>query len=319
MLTTMETLSQFRYLVVRRLHGVLFITLNQPESRNALSPELLAEITQVLDMAEQDSHARALVLRGAGAMFCAGGNIGGFRESLAAAAGSEDPIATRNRQFGHLMKRLASLPVPVLAVVEGAAMGGGVGLVCAADLVLATHAARFALSETTLGVIAAQIAPFVVARIGAAATRRLGLSGERISGTAAVAIGLADALAGDSEGLDALEAEWLTRIGRCAPGANRAFKSLVARCTSEPAAPLLDDAARLFAQCLRHEGAEGTSAFRERRDAHWCVRFDADMVRGAHAVPAASSPAADPAKDSASQAAPRSDASDRVRTLEVDR
>ncbi len=260
---TMESLSQFRSLVVRRLHGVLFITLNQPASRNALSPELLAEISQVLEMAEQDSHTRALVLRGAGAMFCAGGNIGGFRESLAA-PGSGDPIASRNRQFGHFMQRLAMVPVPVLAVVEGAAMGGGVGLVCAADLVLATHAARFALSETSLGVIAAQIAPFVVARIGAAATRRLGLSGERISGTAAVAIGLVDALAEDSEGLDALEAEWLTRIGRCAPGANRVFKSLVARCTSEPAAPLLDDAAMLFAQCLRHEGAEGTSAFRER-------------------------------------------------------
>lgn len=314
----METLSQFRSLVVRRLHGVLFATLNSPATRNALSADLLTEISQVMDIAEQDVEVRALVLRGAGAMFCAGGNIGGFRESLAAATASDDPIATRNRQYGHFMQRLTTLPVPVLAVVEGTAMGGGVGLVCAADIVLATRSARFALSETTLGVIAAQIAPFVVARIGAAATRRLGLSGERISGANAQSVGLVDGLAEDGAELDALEAEWLTRIGKCAPGANRAFKGLVDRCGKEPTATLLDDAARLFSQCLRSEGNEGTLAFRERRDAAWCVRFDADMVRAAHAVPN-ESPGEAPAREATTTVTSHSDAPNPTYSPEVAR
>jgi isohexenylglutaconyl-CoA hydratase len=172
----------------------------------------------------------------------------------------------------------------VIAAVEGAAMGGGMGLACAADIVLATRDARFALSETTLGIIAAQIAPFVVQRLGAVATRRLGLTGERVSGEAAVALGLVDQLAGDGAELDALIAEWLTRIGRCGPNANRVFKTLVSRCGQEPAGPLLDEASRLFAQCMRREGAEGVAAFREKRDAAWTVRFDAADVRAAQSV-----------------------------------
>lgn len=279
----MEQLTGYQSLIVRRLHGVLFVTLNRPDSRNALAPELVGELTRTLDLAAQDHGVRALVLRGAGGMFCAGGNIGGFREVLQAESDGADPIATRNRQFGHFMLQLTTLPVPVLAVVEGAAMGGGFGLACAADIVLASTDARFALSETTLGVIAAQIAPFVVARLGGAATRRLGLSGERVSGARATALGLVDELAEDSAALDALEARWLTLIGRCAPGANRAFKPLVARAAAQEAvAPLLDDAAGLFAQCLRDEGGEGTLAFREKREPHWTVRFDADTVRHAH-------------------------------------
>ena len=118
----------------------------------------------------------AVVLRGAGGFFCAGGNVGSFQSRLDAAATDEDPVAARNREFGRFMQRLAALPVPVIAVVEGAAMGGGMGLACAADLVLATQDAKFALSETALGIIPAQIAPFVVARLGRRAALRLACS-----------------------------------------------------------------------------------------------------------------------------------------------
>ncbi|MBP0619411.1 enoyl-CoA hydratase/isomerase family protein [Cupriavidus consociatus] len=273
--------TQTEPVIVRRAGGVLFATLNIPASRNALAPEVVSALAAAVEQSESDTEVRALVLRGAGGMFSAGGNVGNFQARLDADASREDPVATRNRQFGDFMQRLSALPVPVIAAVDGAAMGGGMGLACAADIVVATRDARFALSETTLGIIAAQIAPFVVQRIGAAATRRLGLTGERISGEAAVAIGLVDQLADDSAELDALLAEWLTRIGRCGPHANRVFKTLVGRCGQEPAGPLLDEASRLFAQCMRSEGAEGVAAFREKRDASWTVRFDADAVRAA--------------------------------------
>ncbi|WP_454752991.1 enoyl-CoA hydratase/isomerase family protein [Cupriavidus necator] len=270
--------------IVRRASGVLFATLNIPATRNALAPEVVDALAAALEQAESDAEIRALVLRGAGGFFCAGGNVGNFQARLDADSSEEDPVATRNRQFGYFMQRLSTVPVPVIAAVEGAAMGGGMGLACAADIVLATRDARFALSETTLGIIAAQIAPFVVQRLGAVATRRLGLTGERVSGEAAVALGLVDQLAGDGAELDALIAEWLTRIGRCGPNANRVFKTLVSRCGQEPAGPLLDEASRLFAQCMRREGAEGVAAFREKRDAAWTVRFDAADVRAAQSV-----------------------------------
>ncbi len=285
----METLQGYEALIVRRSQGVLFATLNQPATRNALGSVMLDELQHVMAIAEQDSSLRALVLRGAGGVFCAGGNIGGFQEILQGQPQAADPIALRNRQFGYFMDRLTALPLPVLAVVEGAAMGGGMGLACAADFVLATENARFALSETTLGIIAAQITPFVVARLGAARTRRLGLSGERVSGNLALRLGLLDALASDSQQLDALEAEWLTRICRCAPHANRAFKPLVQRSGAEPVSALLDEAAQIFARCLRDEGGEGTQAFREKRDASWCVAIDAASVAAAHGVAATAS------------------------------
>jgi isohexenylglutaconyl-CoA hydratase len=280
----MPDTSQNDGVIVRRSGGVLFATLNIPATRNALAPEVVAALAAAVEQAETDPEVRALVLRGAGGIFSAGGNVGNFQARLQADSSQEDPVATRNRQFGYFMERLSVLPVPVIAAVDGAAMGGGMGLACAADIVLATRDARFALSETTLGIIAAQIAPFVVQRLGAVATRRLGLTGERVSGQSAVAIGLVDQLAEDSAELDALIAEWLTRVGRCGPNANRVFKTLVGRCGREPVSPLLDEASHLFAQCMRQEGAEGVAAFREKRDASWVARFDADSVRAAQAV-----------------------------------
>ena len=269
----------FAHILLRREHGVLLATLNRPETRNALAPEVVAELARAVGIAESDDTVRALVLRGAGGFFCAGGNVGSFQSRLDAATTDEDPGAARNREFGRFMQRLAALPVPVIAVVEGAAMGGGMGLACAADLVLATQDAKFALSETALGIIPAQIAPFVVARLGRRAALRLGLFGERVSGSTAQALGLVDELAADGAALDALLAQWLTRLCACAPGANRALKPLLRRCGRDEDGALLDDAARLFAACMRREGAEGIAAFREKRPAAWRHEFTADAVR----------------------------------------
>jgi isohexenylglutaconyl-CoA hydratase len=173
------------------------------------------------------------------------------------------------------------LPVPVLVAVEGAAMGGGMGLACAADVVLATIDAKFALSETSLGIIPAQIAPWVVARLGVQTACRLGLSGERISGETAVRLRMVDELAPDSDALDELVAQWLTRICSCAPHANRTLKPLLQRCDDNPHDALLDEAAALFAGCMRNEGAEGIAAFREKRASAWSRRFSKDDVRQA--------------------------------------
>lgn len=278
------------HLLLARAHDVLWVTLNQPATRNALSPEMVAELSQVIAQATQDPAVRALVLRGSAGFFCAGGNVGSFQSRLQDTERNDgDPVVSRNRAFGHVLQALTALPMPVLAVVEGAAMGGGLGLACCADIVLATEDARFALTETGLGLIPAQIAPFVQARVGRRVALRLGLSGERVSGTLALSLGLVDALAADSQALNALQAQWLSRILACGPQANRSLKALLSRDTSvgdarqgEALGAWLDDAAQRFAQCMRSEGAEGIASFRERRSPTWAHSVQAADVARLH-------------------------------------
>jgi len=259
-----------------RQGGFLFLTLDDAPTRNALSPEMVEGLQAAVAAAAADATLRAVVLRGAGGFFCAGGSMGNFRKSQQSvvAAGQIDPIAAHNRKFGDFMVALARLPKVLVAVVEGAAMGGGFGLACAADIVLARRDAKFALSETTLGLVPAQIAPFVVARIGQANARRLALSGERIGGTEAQRIGLVNFVVEDTTALEARLLATLQGIARCAPGANAATKALFQECAEVALGPILDRAAQAFARQMRGEGAEGVAAFRDKRDAAWVEKID---------------------------------------------
>ena len=259
-----------------RQGGFLYLTLDDAPTRNALSPEMVEELRAAVEAAAADATLRALVLRGANGFFCAGGSMGNFHKSQqsAATAGEDDPIAANNRRFGDFMLTLARLPKVLVVVVEGAAMGGGFGLACAADIVLARRDTKFALSETTLGLVPAQIAPFVVARIGQASARRLALSGERIDGAEAQRIGLVDFVAEDATALDARLLAVLRGIARCAPGANAATKALLQECAEVDLAPILDRAAQAFARQMRSEGAEGVAAFGDKRDAAWVEKIE---------------------------------------------
>ncbi len=278
-------MKTYQHILVRRHEDLLFLTLNQPKTRNALSPDLVAEIDHVIAEAKEDAALRALILRGSEGFFCVGGNVGNFQarldQSTSANAIADDPVAARNRDFGYFMARMASLPIPVIAAVEGAAMGGGMGLACVADVVLATQDARFALSETKLGLIPAQIAPFVVARLGARVARRLALTGERVHGETALRLGMVDEIASDSAALDVMLAGWLTHLCACAPLANRAIKPLFQDCTSHETVKALDRAALRFAHCMRSEGQEGIAAFREKRAPVWARHIGVDDVRRA--------------------------------------
>jgi len=259
-----------------RQGGFLFLTLDDAPTRNALSPEMVEELKAAIEAAAADTTLRAVVLRGANGFFCAGGSIGNFQERLQAeqTQGAADPIAAHNRTFGDFLTALARLPKVLVAVIEGAAMGGGFGLACVADIALARRDAKFALSETTLGLVPAQIAPFVVARIGQARARRLALSGERIDGVEALRIGLVDFVAEDATALETRLLAVLHGIARCAPGANAATKALLQECAEVELAPILDRAARSFARQMRSEGAEGVAAFRDKRDAAWVEKLE---------------------------------------------
>lgn len=250
----------YEHLQVQHAHQIFWVTLHRPETHNGLSPEMVAELAHVVIRAAFDSSLRAVVLRGNAGFFNSGGPVGHFQPRLMTTDHTEgEPVVNRNRAFGHLLQALTALPMPVLAVVEGAAIGGGLGLACCADIVLATEDARFALSETGLG-----------------------LRGERVSGTLAQSLSLVGALAADSDALDALEAQWLSRILAIAPQAKRSLKARLSRdMAGDPSlGPRRGDAARRFAQCMRRENAKGIPTFRERRAPSWAVTLQgADVAR----------------------------------------
>lgn len=251
----------------------VYATLDAPATRNALTEVMVVDLLESLSRAEAQPAVRALVIRGAGGNFCAGGDFSRFRALMAmpVAATGTDPIATFNRAFGSLLERLHSAQVATIAVVEGAALGGGAGLAACCDFVLASSVARFGMPEVTLGLPPAQIAPFIAARLGDAAALRLMLTGQRLSAGEALACGLADeVLAGDA--LDERMAALLTALGRAEPAALRATKAIVQHRRSASLSDTLDFAALKFAAALRiGTAAEGISALSAKRDARWVV------------------------------------------------
>lgn len=252
----------------------LRVILDDPPRQNALSAQMVGEIDQILD-ASRDQGLASLIIEGANGVFCAGADLKSLADSLAHAPppGQADALALYNRQGGLFFARLNAHPLATIAIVDGAAIGGGMGLACCADIVIATSRARFALSETSLGFPPAQIAPYLVARVGERAARRLALTGARLDGREAAAIGLADFFCASEAERDALLDALLNDIGRCAPGANAAAKRLILAARAGVSDSTIDEAAQSFAQRLRSaEGREGVSAFLEKRAPHWAQR-----------------------------------------------
>lgn len=262
----MNDLPHCETLLLKLEGGVLYVTLDRPDSRNAMSLAMVGELRAVLAAVNQDRDVRALVLRGAGGHFCAGGDI---KDMARARAGGGDAYRELNRAFGALLEEAQQAPQVLIAVLEGAVLGGGFGLACVSDIAIASTTARFGLPETSLGIVPAQIAPFVVKRIGLTQARRLALSAARFDGLEALRLGLVHFSEPDAE-LEQRLQQVLEQVRQCAPGANAATKALLLASEDEPLDALLDRAAGLFADAvLGSEGAEGTMAFVQKRTPKW--------------------------------------------------
>ncbi len=256
---------------IRREAGVAHLTLNRPELRNAMSLEMVEALLNALSEAEAAGD-RAVVLRGVGGNFCSGGDIKDMGAAQAQPAGATDAVAGVNARFGALCAAYAETGLPVVCVVEGAVMGGGFGLACVADVVIADEGAVFRLPETGLGLVPAQIAPFLVERLGYSEARRLAVTGGKLDAAAARRVGLVHEVAGGGDALSAALAATLEQIKKGAPGAIAATKKLVRRARLEDPASLVADAAAVFASAARGpEGAEGMAAFLEKRKPNWAV------------------------------------------------
>ncbi len=268
------TLPDCTTLLLRRDGWRLHVTLNRPDARNAMSFAMVRELMAVFAAIADDRSLRAVILRGADGSFCSGGDI----KDMAAARGAEpgpdgkDPLATSNRLFGRMLEQIEAAPQAVIAVIEGAALGGGFGLCCVSDVAIASDDARFRLPETSLGVPPAQIAPFIVRRLGLTQARRLAVTGGSLDAAQALALALVHHVS-PRTGLDDLLARVLQDIARCAPEAVATTKRLVlaaAGAHGSALSNLLDAAADDFAAAARGpESVEGMTAFLQKRSPQW--------------------------------------------------
>lgn len=256
-------------LALRRDGAVLHVTLNRPEARNAMSLAMVRELVDVLRAAETDDQTRVLVLRGTGGHFCAGADLKDMAGARARLAEDPDAVVKVNAAFGELCVAYAGTGLAVVAMLEGAVMGGGLGLACVTDVALAATDTVFRLPETSLGVLPAQIAPFLVERLGYAEAKRLAVSGSRLTAAAALQVRLVHEVHAP-EALETALQRVLTDILNCAPGALAATKALIARARWERPASLVHEAAVAFSRAaLGPEGIEGTTAFLQKRKPNW--------------------------------------------------
>jgi len=258
-------------IVLDQKEHALFITLNRPKSRNAMSLQMVQELMSVFETIKNNLTIRAVVLRGANGHFCAGGDIKDMSGARAALANTEsDPFYELNRAFGKMLTFANQIPQVLIVVTEGAVLGGGFGLVCISDVALSSSSAKFGLPETGLGIPPAQIAPFVVSRIGLTQARRLALLGVRFDGNEAKQLGIVHEVHNDTEALNASLEVVLKNVKRCAPHANRITKELILSVGHKPLDQLLDSAAKSFSNAVQGvEGQEGTMAFIQKRAPSW--------------------------------------------------
>ncbi len=262
---------------VSREGPVRRLELNRPDSRNPLDEPMVEALSAAVSEASEDPSVRVILITGAGRAFSAGGNLGNIRDRLAAKAGEDgrDPIATGNRRYGRFLERFVAVPKITVVAAAGAAMGGGAGLVCAADLAIASSQATFGFPETSIGLVPAQILPFVAARIGPQNARRLMLTGERISGAEAHRIGLVDYVVDDTAQWEARIEALCASVVRCAPSALATTKHMLRQGLNmedwyrSGLETYLDAAADAFARQMRSEALEGVTAMREKREPQW--------------------------------------------------
>lgn len=253
----------------RSARGVVRLTLNRPQAHNALSPEMVEALEEAVGSLKDDAALRALVLTGAGTSFCAGGDIKAMRAMV---AGTRSERMARSTRFARLLAEIRALPAPVLARVNGPAYAGGAGLVSVADIAIASQEARFGFTEPRIGIAPANISPYVLARIGVTATRRLFLTGQRFEAAEGLRIGLYDRVVA-ADALDAAIDAELEAILQCSPAALAACKRLIAEVPNKDGEAAMAFTSTLLADLWETEDArEGIAAFNEKRKPRWAQK-----------------------------------------------
>lgn len=260
-------MSEALFRVERRARGAVWLTLDRPEIHNAFDDRLIAELTRELEVLGADAGVRVVVLTGAGRSFSAGADLNWMRRT--ASYGEAENLADA-RALARLLQALNELPKPTVARVNGAALGGGTGLVACCDIVVASERATFGTTEVRLGLIPSVIGPYVLAAIGPRHARRLMLTGEWISAVEALRLGLVHEVVAPEQ-LDGAVERIVGELLNSGPAALAAAKRLIRDLAGRPIdAALIDDTAQRIARLrATDEAREGIGAFLEKRPPAW--------------------------------------------------
>lgn len=246
--------------------GVAVLALNRAEKHNAMSGEMISELTAAARQISKDDAIRVVVLTGTGKSFCAGGDLGWMRAQMAADSATRFVEA---RKLAEMLQALNTLPKPLIGALQGNAFGGGVGMASVCDVAIGVDHLKMGLTETKLGIIPATIGPYVMARMGEAKARRVFMSSRLFGAAEAVELGLLAKAVPADQLAEAVEAEVLPYLN-CAPGAVAAAKQL-----ARDLGPKIDDGVidmtigALVDRWQTEEAEEGIDAFFDRRKPRW--------------------------------------------------
>ncbi len=267
-----ELFQNLETLAVRIEPAVAYITLNRPEAKNAMNQQMVRELYAVFTALRDNREVRAIVLAGADGTFCAGGDIKEMRESPV-------PATESAGNLDDMLRVVNEAPQVVIARIEGAALGGGLGLACVSDIAIASTDAIFGMPEVRLGVVPAFISPFVIQRMGLTRTRELMLTGRRFGGDEAEKYHIAHYVY-SPDSLDAGMIHILEMVLQCGPEALAAAKALIFEVKDKS----LDDTVVYRANLLNErresaEAQEGLMAFIQKRPAKWVVQREMSLDR----------------------------------------
>ena len=245
------------------------VEFNDPSSKNALSENMINELNNFLDQVECNDKIRGISFKGSNGMFCSGANLKEINEIFEA----NDPKVKAydiSTSIGKLLKRIQSLPQVTIMIVEGAAMAGGFGIMCAGDISIVHSKAKFSLTETMIGLTPAQISPYVIKKAGFANAKKLMITAEIFEGDEAKEYKLADYLFNSMEELNEIEEKLKKQILQCAPRAIIETKKILDLAFEGINQDFIDYASKNFVdQIVDGEGREGILSFVEKREPNW--------------------------------------------------
>ena len=249
--------------------GIARLTLNRPDARNAMSNDLMAQFKTAVQKLGGDDAIRAVVLTGSGNIFCAGGDLKGMQRQ---ASNTREGRIADAHDFATTLREINEMPKLLIGRINGPAFGGGIGLMSLCDITIGLSGAKYALTEVTLGLIAATISPYVVAKIGVPNARRMMLIALPLDGAAGKELGLLDIVVDTEEALDAAVEQEISHVLKCAPGAVAGSKSLIRFVGSHDSDANIEYTVNALADAWESEEIkEGIGAFLGKRKPNWVV------------------------------------------------
>jgi methylglutaconyl-CoA hydratase len=258
--------SEYETIVFSKQNKIARVVFNRPDVHNAFNSKMIGEIDDAIEKIRSDDSVRVVILTGEGKSFCAGADIKWLREIIDY---SYEQNLEESLQLAEVLHKIYTLPKPTIAMVNGAAIGGGNGFLSACDISVASEEAKFGLSEVKIGLVPAAISPYVMRRIGESKAREYFLTGKRISAQKALEIGLVNEVV-PSDKLEDTVQDIASLLLTSGPEAIAACKELIDKTTRMNFEELKKFTARMIANLrISPEGQEGMAAFLEKRKPKW--------------------------------------------------